>query len=122
MRSRPFSAFSRRERAFIRTIELLGWSVINILAFGSLSRELRNWVKSRSEDRCPVRRLQALTRDSAESIRSTSCWEDISKENIKTDLSCMVAVLRAISRAKVVLPILGLAARISKSEFCNPEI
>ncbi len=83
-----------------------------------LSRRSEN---SLSEESLPVRRFQAFTRDCAESILSTSCWEDISSENIKTDFSWLTAVIRAMSRARVVLPMDGLAASIIISELCNPE-
>src|SRR3989338_2167788 len=54
-------------------------------------------------------------------MRSTSCWEDISREKTTTDFSWTVAVMRAISSASVVLPIEGRAARIMRSAFCSPE-
>ena len=76
---------------------------------------------SLSLERRPVRSFQESTPDSAASIRSTSCWSLISSEKIPTEAPCCRAALRAISRARVVFPIDGRAARMIRSDFWNPD-
>jgi len=53
-------------------------------------------------------------------MRSTSCSLPISKEKMPTPTLFLMAAWRAISRAREVLPTLGRAASIIKSDFCNP--
>ncbi len=54
--------------------------------------------------------------------RLTNCKEDISKENIAIGRLKSTAALRAIDNTKAVFPIPGRAARITKSDFCQPEV
>src|SRR5437016_436094 len=55
-----------------------------------------------------------------ESKRCTSCSLLISRLKMATDWPCLMAELCAMLKQRLVLPILGRAARIIKSERCDP--
>src|SRR3546814_16557530 len=63
----------------------------------------------------PVRRRVALTRPLEEIRRSASWLADISIENTTTAFLVLIAAYSAMLSAKVVLPMAGRAARISRS-------
>ncbi len=86
----------------------------------SLSKDSRIASKSFCLESFPVRSFHASTFAWAASILSTSCWLLISRENIPTVILLLTAACLAISSAREVLPIEGLAARIIRSDFCRP--
>ena len=57
-----------------------------------------------------------------EITRLTNCTFDISRENNATGMPCSTAIFFAIDNAKAVFPMAGRAARITKSEFCHPDV
>ncbi len=61
-------------------------------ALFNLSSDARIESKSSCFESFPVRSFQASTFDSAASILSTSCWEDISSEKIPTDVLWFTAL------------------------------
>lgn len=75
---------------------------------------------------CSVKLLFLILSDSIsaspEIKRFTSCTSAISKEKIITFLLKSNAALRIKLRAKAVLPIAGRAARMIKSDGCQPEV
>ena len=56
-------------------------------------------------------------RASEQSIRNASCSLDISSENTATGMLASTAAFRAMFSASAVLPMLGRAARMMRSEF-----
>ncbi len=70
----------------------------------------------------PVLSLFESMRASEVSSLMESCSLDISKEKTATGLRSLRATFLAIFNAKAVFPMLGLAARIIKSDFCNPDV
>ena len=70
----------------------------------------------------PVLRLNISTLASEHNNLYASCSFDISKENITTLFPSLKAACSAMLRAKVVLPIDGLAAISTISPFWNPEV
>ena len=70
----------------------------------------------------PLRSLSAGSEVSVEIRRVTSCTDDISKEKNATGRWKSTAALRAKFKAKAVLPMLGRAARMMRSDFCQPWV
>ena len=75
-----------------------------------------------SSSSCPLRRRVALTRPTEEIMRSASWLADISIENTATAFFDFSAAYSAMFRAKVVLPIAGRAARMTRSVGCRPAV
>ncbi len=74
-----------------------------------------------SSERFPVVIFQASMSLCEASIRSTSCPLLISREKIPTGIFSFTPTCSAIFIARVVLPTLGRAAKISKFAGCIPE-
>ncbi len=70
----------------------------------------------------PLRSREESMRASEHSRRSESCSLDISSEKTATGTPASTAALRAMFRASAVLPMLGRAAKMMRSEFCSPEV
>ena len=117
----PCSRTTRRRRERISLGESAAVSSINnCLSFSRFTAEVRRGQSSSSN--CPERTRVWSMRPSEESIRSISDSAGISMENTMTGLSLEMTACSTKFMAKVVLPIEGRPAMITKSEGCRPEV
>ncbi len=70
----------------------------------------------------PVRTRCWSMRPSEDIIRIASCSPGISMENTATGTCPLIAAFSAIFMAKVVLPMEGRPAMMTRSERCRPEV
>ena len=114
--------FSRRRHlAFMSAAVSMGLSSMRM----SVSRRTRPaWVifpQSEGLSR-PVMRRPRSTRPSEDIRRTRSCSRLISREKMATVLPLCLATLRAMFRAKELLPTPGRAARSTRSDLLSPWI
>jgi len=115
------SILSRRALARMPMADISGESSMKIGASERTSAALVRLTQS-SLLKNPLRRRDESILASEHSRRMESCSRDISMENTATGIFASTATFLAILRASAVFPMLGLPAKMTRSEFWSPDV
>ena len=104
---------------------MMGMPGVSSMYSGAFARRLRVYSScshSKGSSFTPPRIFSPERPDSVVMRRLPSWSADISRENTATGMLWSTAALRAMFRAKAVLPTDGRAARMMRSDFCQPWV